>query len=98
VDRLTSIACVMPEAFASPWRKHFVQTLGLWAACCILAMMLLDGGVGAGAYSIGSGIFWIASAAGSFLHPKPSPAVILAYRIGPLLALIAALLVSSLMA
>jgi len=84
----------MAEAVISPWRKYFVQTLGLWAVCCILMMMLLDGGRGAAVYSITSGLFWIASAAESLLRPKPSAMEIIFYRVGPLIAFAAAFVIS----
>ena len=48
-------------------------------------MLLLDGGRGVAHYAIGSGLFWIAAVAGSFLRPKPSAGEITTYRIGPLL-------------
>ena len=88
----------MTEVVASPWRRYFVQTLGLSAGCCILMLMLLDSGRGAAFYAIGSGLFWAAAAAASFLRPKPSHAEILVYRIGPLIVFVAVFVVSSLVA
>ena len=59
-------------------------------------MMLLDGGRGAAFYAIGSGLFWAAAAAGSFLRPKPSQMEIVVYRVGPLIVFVVVFVVSSL--
>jgi hypothetical protein len=88
----------MTELIASPWRRYIVQTLGLWAGCCVLMMMLLDSGRGVAFYAIGSGLFWGAAAAGSFLRPKPSQIEIGVYRIGPLIVFVFVFVVSSLVA
>lgn len=86
----------MRETVLSPWRKYFVQTLGVWGICCVLAMMLLDGGRAALIYAIGSFVFWNVVAACSFFRRKPTKGEILIYRIGPAVLFIAAVLVAQL--
>ena len=75
----------MAHSLANPWRRFLIPTLGLWAGCCLIAMMFLDGGYFGAFYIIASGLFWIAVAVRAYLRPDPSNAEILIYRLGPLI-------------
>jgi hypothetical protein len=83
----------MNEVFTSPCRKYLVQTLAVWGACCVVLMMLLDSGRGAAIYAVASGLFWLAAWSASLLRPTPSHAEVVLYRIGPIIAFAAAIIV-----